>query len=262
MSGDTAHVYCITKLFMALEQRFVKGYFGTGPVKGQAGDPARMLTRFKRKTLVAFIQSLPEGARVLDVGCGSGKGFHLIRLFRNDLVLTGIDIADLGDYMPEGVTYIKGDIAQLSSYVSPESFDAIICQHVVEHIVYPGEVIEEMKKALVPGGQLFLETPNWTRMLVPFSHLYFYNDYTHVRPYTKYTLHRLLSEYDMEIRSIEAFRSVPFSSPREVAQEDEGATNVSKPKRQIFKRSLAARIAARLINPLVPDVLVAVAKKK
>lgn len=247
---------------MALEKRFVEGYFGSAPKKGDAGDPARMLTSFKRKTLVAFIQSLPTGARVLDVGCGSGKAFHLIRLFRSDLILSGIDIADMADRMPEGVTYIQGDIAQLSKHVAPESFDAIICQHVIEHIVYPGEIIEEMKNVLVPGGLMFVETPNWTRMLLPFSHLYFYNDYTHVRPYAKYTLFRLFSEYALEIVSLKAFRSVPFSSPREIVQEDgKGNGLEGSQKKQSFKRSFGARVAARLINPLVPDVLVAVVRK-
>ena len=241
------------------EERFSQKYFGDTA----AGEPTKAeleqtLTRFKKKTLLPFLLSLPHGARVLDVGCGKGKAFAIARAYRPDLVLVGIDGADLASTMPRGVEYVRGDVETLLHYFAPASFDATICQHVFEHLVYPTNCAVGIRDVLKPGGKLFLETPNWTRLLVPFSHLYFYNDYTHVRPYARYTLHRLFSESGFSTIESASYASVPlFSSLAHAISLVSKKENVQP----TYRRSFGAKILSRLVSPFLRDVLVAVVTK-
>jgi 2-polyprenyl-6-hydroxyphenyl methylase/3-demethylubiquinone-9 3-methyltransferase len=45
---------------------------------------------------------------------------------------------------------------------APESFDAITCMEMLEHVPDPGAIIESCARLLKPGGQLFLSTLNRT----------------------------------------------------------------------------------------------------
>lgn len=238
-------------------ERFSQNYFGDVSIKEPTREELEQtLTRFKRKTILAFLLSLPHGARVLDVGCGKGKAFAIAKAYRPDLVLVGIDGADLASAMPSGVEYVRGDVEMLGKYFAPESFDAALCQHVAEHLVYPTNCVVGIRDVLRPGGKLFLETPNWTRLLVPFSPLYFYNDYTHVRPYTRYTLHRLFYECGFSTVESASHSSVPLFTSHAKAK------SAGKEKTApAYHRSLLAKIASRLVSPVLRDVLVAVVTK-
>ena len=44
----------------------------------------------------------------------------------------------------------------------PESFDAITCMEMLEHVPDPGAVIDACARLLKPGGQLFMSTLNRT----------------------------------------------------------------------------------------------------
>ncbi|MEI7720136.1 MAG: class I SAM-dependent methyltransferase [bacterium] len=248
--------------------RFSQTYFG-GTLAGEQTkeELEQTLTPFKKKTILAFLLSLPQGARVLDVGCGKGKAFAIARAYRPDLVLVGIDGADLAGAMPAGVEYVRGDVETLGQYFAPESFDAAICQHVFEHLVYPTNCAVGILDMLKPSGKLFLETPNWTRLLVPFSQLYFYNDYTHVRPYTHNTLHRLF--YDSGFSRVESasYSSVPFFPQKRDEQTKDAQATVSvsmkeKEKKNLsYQRSFVAKLLSRIVGVFLRDVLVAIATK-
>jgi SAM-dependent methyltransferase len=41
-----------------------------------------------------------------------------------------------------------------------EQFDAVLCSEVIEHLVDPDGLLTEISRILVPGGKLFLTTPN------------------------------------------------------------------------------------------------------
>ena len=242
------------------QDRFSQTYFGEMRAGEQAKEELEQtLTPFKKKTILKFLLSLPRGARVLDVGCGKGKAFAIARAYRPDLVLVGIDGADLGDAMPADVEYVRGDVETLGEYFVPESFDAVICQHVFEHLVYPTNCTVGIRDVLKPGGKLFLETPNWTRLLVPFSYLYFYNDYTHVRPYARHTLHRLFFDSGFTNVQSASYSSVPVFAP----QGGSAATSDHNKEKKIpaYHRSFFAKIASRAISPFLRDVLVAVITK-
>lgn len=67
-----------------------------------------------------------------------------------------------------------------------ETFDAVFCCWLFEHLHRPDEAMLEIRRVLRPGGMCFL--------VVPSEHQIgkgFYDDYTHVRPFTRRSLAQL-----------------------------------------------------------------------
>lgn len=241
-------------------EAFPDAYFGGADARIPSKDEVlRGLAPFKRP-LKAFIEALPEGARVLDVGCGQGKTLKMLLALRPDVKAHGMDISDVRAHLPSEVSFKQGDLEQLSELYAGESFDAVICQHVIEHLVYPMGLMNAMNAVLRGGGTLYLETPNWTRLFAPFSHFYFYNDYTHVRPFSRMGMTRLLLDFSFEKLAIRTLSSCTWLTPARVSSGKTGAREKTSDTAQ-HTQGLIARVLARLVNPLMRDVLIAIAVK-
>jgi len=98
--------------------------------------------------------------RVLDVGCGRGeflamlrgKGFEVVGLE------PGPEAARRGaeEY---GLDIINGSLGQ--ARLPEASFDAATLWHVLEHLPDPLGALMELRKALKPGGMLFVAAPDF-----------------------------------------------------------------------------------------------------
>src|SRR3990167_7207197 len=118
---------------------------------------------------------------VLDAGCGRDKAY----VDFPGAHITGIDIdADALALNHSLDIRIVGDI---QTYPLPESaFDAIVCWDVLEHLPSPRAALENMTRALRPGGTLILGLPNVTSpkglatKLTPHGfHVWFYRHVFH-----------------------------------------------------------------------------------
>lgn len=245
------------------QKEFPAGYHGKKMAKW--GIPTREdLEPANRRVRVftEFVQSLPRDAKVLDVGCGNGKAARRILGLRPDIMMYGIDTGDLSGYLPEDVVFTQGSAEELRKYYDTNFFDAVICQHLIEHLLYPMDLIEGIKSVLKPGGRLYLETPNWTRLYAPFSDIWFWNDYTHIRPYAKKTLHRLFNESGLRVLALTSCSSFMLF-PRRGKTVAEEQVNADQPRllQGQFRRGLFARIFNRIVNPFLLDVLIGIAEK-
>lgn len=237
------------------EREFPAGYFGIADTRVAAPS---YLASYKRH-LLRFIQELPQKASVLDVGCGSGKTIKLIRAVRPDVAVSGVDISDVSSHMPPGVEFVKGSVEHLPEFFQGRTFDAIICQHVIEHLLYPMGLMEGVQGLLKNGGKIFIETPNWTRTATPWAHFYFWNDYTHVRPFSRFGMERLLREHALIPEKIITLSSTTWFLPRQT--NERSAKHVHASALAQYNQNLITRIFSRLVNPLVRDLLIAIAKK-
>ncbi|MCA9373366.1 methyltransferase domain-containing protein, partial [Candidatus Woesebacteria bacterium] len=149
-----------------------------------------------------------------------------------------------------------------------DSFDAIISEHVIEHIVYPNKLFENSFKVLKKGGQLFIETPNWTRLFLPFSPLYFWNDYTHIHPYSPMALRRAFMDYGYEELYVKSVSSIEFGRRFLHTRIVDGAiktglpeiTKIYKPKDSLLRKIFNAFLDL-FVHPFSRDILIGVAKK-
>ena len=73
------------------------------------------------------------------------------------------------------------------------SIDFITLNAVIEHIEKPDHIFKEIKRVLKDNGLVFIRTPNWK---MDFKN--FYNDPTHVKPYSPDTLKNTLKLFGFD----------------------------------------------------------------
>jgi len=108
----------------------------------------------------------PDGARILDLGCGNGLSSYL--LSKKGLKATGLDISYLflqqaGARGSRDLNYAAGDAMNLP--FKDESFDAVSSISLIEHIPDARKALSEMMRVVKPGGVILIMAPN---LLSPF----------------------------------------------------------------------------------------------
>lgn len=108
------------------------------------------------------LEQIGQGERVLDAGCGTGYGTHL--LSEKSTFTLGID------YAPQALEYARRNYAAANLAfavmnchrlaVADSSFDRVISFEVFEHLEHADEFLAECHRVLRPGGRLILSTPN------------------------------------------------------------------------------------------------------
>lgn len=105
------------------------------------------------------------GKRILDVGCGGGLLSEGMALRGADV--TGIDLSDKPlaiaklHLLESGqkVDYHKISVETLAAEM-PDTFDAVTCLEMLEHVPNPSSVIASCARLVKPGGQIFFSTLN------------------------------------------------------------------------------------------------------
>jgi len=118
---------------------------------------------------------------LLDVGCGSAW------LADHFTSYVGVD----ADPATAG-RVVRGDVARLP--VAGGRFDAVVCKDVLEHVADARPVVREIARVLRPGGRVFVSVPDAQRWV--------WEDYTHVRPYPRVALRRLLTDEGLTVERI------------------------------------------------------------
>jgi 2-polyprenyl-3-methyl-5-hydroxy-6-metoxy-1,4-benzoquinol methylase len=99
--------------------------------------------------------------RVLDLGCGNGSLTHLIAQQGYEVV--GIEDSETGvNYARQSFPdchFIQASIYDLPYSELENSFDIVLSVEVIEHLLYPRELVRAAKKCLKPNGRLILTTP-------------------------------------------------------------------------------------------------------
>lgn len=91
--------------------------------------------------------------RLLDLGCGDGGAYDRLSKLFPSLDYHGLDIAE----SPEVMRRIREDLAfyefdGVNIPFDSDTFDAIHCQQVLEHVRYPDSLVAETSRVLKPGA--------------------------------------------------------------------------------------------------------------
>ena len=108
-----------------------------------------------------FFQSVPYGAKFLDLGAGSGglSGWKRWGIPpREDIRMFALDKIQHSDYARYEDFRIV-DVDQGGIPYPPDFFDAVYASHILEHIANLEGAIAGIKKTLKPGGQVYVEVP-------------------------------------------------------------------------------------------------------
>lgn len=106
------------------------------------------------------VVDLPTRGNLLDIGCGNGaflKSFG--KVYRN-WSLAGFERDDSfrDDIMKiEGVAqFFSGSVEGIG-----KTFDVVTMIHVIEHVLDPVEMLRQVRKLMIPGGFLLIQTPSF-----------------------------------------------------------------------------------------------------
>ncbi len=100
--------------------------------------------KYRIRVVASYLKDVTGLA--LDIGSGS---FH--QEYGSDR-LVSLDISPV--YRPT----VLGDAVRLP--FKDTTFDLVIATEVIEHVLYPGRMLDEVRRVLRPGGRLLISTPN------------------------------------------------------------------------------------------------------
>ena len=154
-----------------------------------------------------YLTYLKPTDRVLDLGCGQGA--HTLVAAQRVQFIHALDydpealVIARSEVRKRGITNVEYGCAdvQWPLWFAGESFDAVFCLDVIEHIVPRQAVLHEIARVLTPDGVLLISAPNrattWRRWLVE-AGLFSFSDPDHKVEYTREEFCNELAEAGFE----------------------------------------------------------------
>jgi len=98
------------------------------------------------------------GGRLLEVGCGDGA--MLDSMAKGGWQVAGVDFDERAVQIARsrGLTVYQGGLTDQN--FPDDSFDAIVMNHVIEHVLDPRALLRECKRVMAKGGLAVAITPN------------------------------------------------------------------------------------------------------
>lgn len=144
------------------------------------------------------------GKRVLDLGCRDGM---LTQAFAKDNTVIGADID------PKALELIRERLGIETHWIdlnsewpfAPDSFDAIVCCEILEHVFFLDAVLARIGSALKKGGMFIGSVPNSFRMRNRWKFLWgqeFDKDPTHVRLFSHQKVEQMLKDRFQDVQIV------------------------------------------------------------
>lgn len=119
---------------------------------------ADAVLNFATEFMEEFLQQLPQGAKVLEVGCGGGQLAAEILRRRDDLMFTGLDLAEdelrRARKRAPAATFVQG--SALSLPFEDSDFDGVFSIASIKHWPDQRQGVNECVRVLRPGGRLVI----------------------------------------------------------------------------------------------------------
>lgn len=136
--------------------------------------------------------------KVLDLGCGAGS-FGQYK--PEGAEVYGIDIDKVA--VSESSKYEKAIIGNATEELPYASgfFDGILAKDIIEHVLEPWKLVQEARRVLKPGGVVLAVVPSPGKKA--------WDDYTHVRPFTKRAIKELFLDHGFDVAFVKRTRGIP-----------------------------------------------------
>ena len=132
----------------------------------------------RREEMDSAVMYLPAqtGARLLEVGCGSGARLKLLRDLGWNAEGIEVDPAAVKRCIEQGLPVRPGFLHE--QRFAGGTFAAVVMNHVIEHVIDPQSLLKEIRRVLVPRGVLVITTPN----VGSWGHRRFHNNWVALDP--------------------------------------------------------------------------------
>ena len=111
---------------------------------------------------------LEPGLRILNIGCGFGRDEQSMSHRCPDLELVGCDVSETmlrtarRNRIPGRLTMCVAERLPFPD----ASFHRVLSREVIEHVIVPQTVLNEVRRVLVPGGRAVITTPNGSSLVL------------------------------------------------------------------------------------------------
>ena len=149
---------------------------------------------WNRKIVRELTSHFPDGGELLDFGANSGKLLALAELAGFRCVGVEIDSVAAREGARLGRNVVQGDVLRMDF---DTKFDAVVMNHVLEHIPEIREVAPTLNKIIAPGGIVLFNIPyfkGWLPRLMKDSWQQWVPN-THIWFLSKTTIHKLFDPY-------------------------------------------------------------------
>jgi SAM-dependent methyltransferase len=169
--------------------------------------------------IVAFVHSLGDAERALDVGCGDGR----LTAELSALKLCAVDVSPVA--LERARSRLGGEADLLETDpdgplpLEDSRFDLVLCAETLEHVRDVQLLLSEIRRVLRPGGTLAVTTPAHSRLTgLRLFVRGFENGFDplspHLRFFTKRSLTRVLGELGFDVRSIRREKGTLLATAR------------------------------------------------
>tara|TARA_B100001123_G_scaffold161739_1_gene186593 strand:- start:998 stop:1660 length:663 start_codon:yes stop_codon:yes gene_type:complete len=140
----------------------------------------------------------------LEIGCG--RGDFINEFSKKEVICYATDkLVSAKSNLNENVVFSVHNISNEKLPYEDNFFDAIYTKSLIEHISNHEHFFKECRRVLKINGILITYTPDWET-----QYLHFYDDPTHIKPFTKITLKNCYEMYGFENCKVEKFYQLPF----------------------------------------------------
>ncbi len=162
-------------------------------------SPRRVMRAWNngQRILAQLRDFVPSPATVFEVGAGIGctvKSFELA-----GYEASGIDPGEGFLQYSQDRLHASVRVGDLFQVPRVAAYDLVLLVHVIEHFCSPRRALSHIRQLVRPGGRLYVECPNLTAPLAPYSKMF---HFAHIHNFNASTLRMLAEQTGFEVERI------------------------------------------------------------
>jgi len=144
-----------------------------------------------------------SGMRLLEPGCGRGE--FLLNFKNLGMEVYGLDLLEDAQKLSKDLEISICNLEHDEIPYPDDYFDVIYSKSFIEHLRTPDNYLKESFRVLKSGGMMITLVPDWES-----NFKIYFDDYTHVSPYTKLGLHDAYKIFGFVNIDVIKFRQLPI----------------------------------------------------
>lgn len=146
---------------------------------------------------------ITKDSKILDVAGGYGELAHLL-MEKGYPNVTVLDMKSecIQEINKMGISSIEGNLLELETQ---ESYDLVICSHILEHFMDIDTALQKVKELTKPGGYVYLEVPDMAQYSKLDRAPYHFLTYEHICHFTEVTFHNIASQFGFQMMYLKKY---------------------------------------------------------